>query len=178
MVTRRGVGASKNSGRISAELWVAPGCGPRNGQRQSVIADIDIIDHEDLRKQIEKAPADLPPPTRILLPGPHRLESKFAAEVGQALGPLGVIIYLGHAFEDAPITDNYEETTKRIVSALRAVRRMMHFAPKTERTRFLVWYARKLSLASPASSRISVALLRCIDQFLKVPVEVRAHLLK
>jgi hypothetical protein len=38
------------------------------------------------------------------------------------------IIYLGHAFEDAPITDNYEETGKRIVSALRAGRRMMHFA--------------------------------------------------
>jgi hypothetical protein len=38
------------------------------------------------------------------------------------------IIYSGHAFEDAPITDNYEETTKRIVSALRAGRRMMHFA--------------------------------------------------
>jgi hypothetical protein len=38
------------------------------------------------------------------------------------------IIYLGHAFEDAPITDNYEETLKRIVSAMRAGRRMMHFA--------------------------------------------------
>jgi Bifunctional DNA primase/polymerase, N-terminal len=38
------------------------------------------------------------------------------------------IIYQGHAFEDAPITDNYEETNKRIVSALRAGRRMMHFA--------------------------------------------------
>jgi hypothetical protein len=38
------------------------------------------------------------------------------------------IVYLGHAFEDAPITDNYEETSKRIVSALRAGRRMMHFA--------------------------------------------------
>jgi hypothetical protein len=38
------------------------------------------------------------------------------------------IVYLGHAFEDAPITDNYEETNKRIVSALRAGRRMMHFA--------------------------------------------------
>jgi Domain of unknown function (DUF3854) len=38
------------------------------------------------------------------------------------------VVYLGHAFEDAPITDNYEETNKRIVSALRAGRRMMHFA--------------------------------------------------
>ncbi len=38
------------------------------------------------------------------------------------------IIYLGHAFEDAPITDNCEETLKRIVSANRAGRRMMHFA--------------------------------------------------
>ncbi len=38
------------------------------------------------------------------------------------------IAYIGHAFEDAPITDNHEETTKRIVSASRAGRRMMHFA--------------------------------------------------
>jgi hypothetical protein len=38
------------------------------------------------------------------------------------------VVYLGHAFEDAPITDNYEETNKRIISALRAGRRMMHFA--------------------------------------------------
>ena len=38
------------------------------------------------------------------------------------------IAYLGHAFEDVPITDRSEETTKRIVSALRAGRRMMHFA--------------------------------------------------
>lgn len=38
------------------------------------------------------------------------------------------VIYIGHAFEDAPITDNYEETGKRIISASRAGRRMMHFA--------------------------------------------------
>ncbi|HKB90064.1 MAG TPA: bifunctional DNA primase/polymerase, partial [Opitutaceae bacterium] len=38
------------------------------------------------------------------------------------------IVYLGHAFEDTPITDKHEETTKRIVSASRAGRRMMHFA--------------------------------------------------
>jgi hypothetical protein len=38
------------------------------------------------------------------------------------------IVYLGHTFEDLPITDNYEETAKRIISALRAGRRMMHFA--------------------------------------------------
>jgi len=44
------------------------------------------------------------------------------------LNGVSQIVYLGNAFEDAPITDNYEETTKRIVSALRAGRRMMHFA--------------------------------------------------
>lgn len=38
------------------------------------------------------------------------------------------IAYLGHPFEDVAITDKPEETTKRIVSALRAGRRMMHFA--------------------------------------------------
>jgi len=38
------------------------------------------------------------------------------------------IIYLGHPFEDLPITDRPEETAKRIVSALRSGRRMMHFA--------------------------------------------------
>jgi hypothetical protein len=38
------------------------------------------------------------------------------------------IAYLGHPFEDVAITDRPEETTKRIVSALRAGRRMMHFA--------------------------------------------------
>jgi len=44
------------------------------------------------------------------------------------LNAITQIIYVGHPFEDAPITDNYEETSKRIVSALRAGRRMMHFA--------------------------------------------------
>jgi hypothetical protein len=44
------------------------------------------------------------------------------------LNGVAQIIFLGHAFEDAPITDNYEETLKRIVSANRAGRRMMHFA--------------------------------------------------
>jgi hypothetical protein len=38
------------------------------------------------------------------------------------------IAYLGHTFEDVAITDNSEETAKRIISALRAGRRMMHFA--------------------------------------------------
>jgi hypothetical protein len=38
------------------------------------------------------------------------------------------IIYLGHPFEDLPITDSPEETAKRIVSALQSGRRMMHFA--------------------------------------------------
>jgi hypothetical protein len=38
------------------------------------------------------------------------------------------ILSLGDVFEDAAITENSEETNKRIVSALRAGRRMMHFA--------------------------------------------------
>jgi hypothetical protein len=44
------------------------------------------------------------------------------------LNGVSQIAYLGHAFEDVAITDKPEETTKRIVSALRAGRRMMHFA--------------------------------------------------
>jgi len=38
------------------------------------------------------------------------------------------ITFLGHAFEDIAITDNSEETIKRIVSGMRSGRRMMHFA--------------------------------------------------
>lgn len=38
------------------------------------------------------------------------------------------IIYLGGAFEDLAITDNHDETPKRIITALRSGRRMMHFA--------------------------------------------------
>jgi hypothetical protein len=38
------------------------------------------------------------------------------------------IAYLGHVFEDFALTDNGEENTKRITSALRSGRRFMHFA--------------------------------------------------
>jgi hypothetical protein len=38
------------------------------------------------------------------------------------------IVYLGQYFEDLPISDNPEETNKRIVAALSAGRRAMHFA--------------------------------------------------
>jgi hypothetical protein len=38
------------------------------------------------------------------------------------------ILYLGNHFEDQPLGKNSEETAKRIVAALRAGRRMMHFA--------------------------------------------------
>jgi hypothetical protein len=44
------------------------------------------------------------------------------------LNGVSQITYLGEAFEDVAITDKPEETIKRIVSALRAGRRMMHFA--------------------------------------------------
>jgi hypothetical protein len=38
------------------------------------------------------------------------------------------IIYLRHAFEDAPLGNNSEETRKRITAALQAGRRQVHFA--------------------------------------------------
>jgi hypothetical protein len=38
------------------------------------------------------------------------------------------IVYLGNQFEDQPLGKSSEETAKRIVAALRAGRRMMHFA--------------------------------------------------
>jgi hypothetical protein len=38
------------------------------------------------------------------------------------------IIYLGHAFEDASLGDDSEETRKRITAAIVSGRRMMHFA--------------------------------------------------
>jgi hypothetical protein len=38
------------------------------------------------------------------------------------------IIYLGNHFEDQPLGKNADETGKRIIAALRAGRRMMHFA--------------------------------------------------
>jgi hypothetical protein len=38
------------------------------------------------------------------------------------------IVYIGHAFEDIPLSENYEETWKRIVAALRSGRAMIHFA--------------------------------------------------
>jgi hypothetical protein len=38
------------------------------------------------------------------------------------------IVYLGEAFEDTPVSENSEETGKRIIAALSAGRRMMHFA--------------------------------------------------
>jgi len=37
-------------------------------------------------------------------------------------------VYLGYSFEDTPIGNSEEETTKRISSALQSGRRMMHFA--------------------------------------------------
>jgi hypothetical protein len=38
------------------------------------------------------------------------------------------IVYLGHAFEDAPLGNNPEETRKRITAAILAGRRQIHFA--------------------------------------------------
>jgi hypothetical protein len=44
------------------------------------------------------------------------------------LAGIAQIIYLGYAFEDAPLARNSEETSKRIIAALRSGRRMVHFA--------------------------------------------------
>ena len=44
------------------------------------------------------------------------------------LNGVAQITYLGHPFEDVAIAENSDETIKRIVSALRSGRRMMHFA--------------------------------------------------
>src|SRR5208282_1730145 len=38
------------------------------------------------------------------------------------------LLYLGRAFEDAPVGESSEETRKRITTALVAGRRMMYFA--------------------------------------------------
>jgi hypothetical protein len=44
------------------------------------------------------------------------------------LAGVSQIVYLGHAFEDAALSKNPEETQKRIVAALRSGRRFIHFA--------------------------------------------------
>jgi hypothetical protein len=44
------------------------------------------------------------------------------------LAGVAQIVYLGHAFEDASLGDDSEETRKRITAAIVSGRRMMHFA--------------------------------------------------